>query len=167
MAIKINTMVGTNKGISNQLYVRIATYTINKTGFLKIGLEYFMREEDAKLPESEIVSKNLRCYNMQIDDNVIIPLGKLDKKILKVRKPKTTIEEVTETSYIKDDEGKTQVITKTVPKHITKEVEVEEEVNVKVPYIDLLKNVDVFEFAYNVLREKLIGLYGKENIEDC
>jgi hypothetical protein len=167
MAIKINTLVGTNKGISNQTYVRISNYMISKSGFLKIGLEIFMNEEHSKLPESEIVSKNLRCYNMQIDDNLIIPLGKLDKKIAKIRKPKTTIEDVTETTYIKDDNGKTQVITKTVPKHITKEVEVEEEISVKVPYIDLLKNIDVFEFAYKALKEKLISFYGEENIEDC
>ena len=89
------------------------------------------------------------------------------RKLFKIRKPKTTIEDVTETTYIKDDNGKTQVITKTVPKHITKEVEVEEEISVKVPYIDLLKNVDVFEFAYKALKEKLISFYGEENIEDC
>jgi hypothetical protein len=167
MALKINTLVGTNKGISDRIYVRIATYQINKTGFLRAGLEIFMNEEHSKLPDSEIVSKNLRCYNTQIDDNIIIPLGRLDKKILKIKKPKTTVEEVTETSYIKDDEGKTQVITKTVPKHITREVEAEEEISVKVPYIDLLKNIDVFEFTYKQLKEKLIQLYGEENIEDC
>jgi hypothetical protein len=167
MAIRINTLVGTNKGISDRIYVRIATYQISKIGFLRANLEIFMNEEHSKLPESEIVSKNLRCYNTQIDDHIIIPLGRLDKKILKIRKPKTTVEDVTETSYIKDDEGKTQVITKTVPKHITREVEAEEEVSVKVPYIDLLKNIDVFEFTYKQLKQKLIELYGEENIEDC
>jgi hypothetical protein len=167
MALKINTLVGTNKGISDRTYVRIDTYQISKMGFLRAGLEIFMNEEHSKLPESEIVSKNLRCYNTQIDDHILIPLGRLDKKILKIKKPKTTIEEVTETSYIKDDEGKTQVITKTVPKHITREIEAEEEISVKVPYIDLLKNIDVFEFAYKQLKEKLIQLYGEENIEDC
>jgi len=167
MALKINTLVGTNKGISDRIYVRIDTYQISRMGFLRAGLEIFMNEEHSKLPESEIVSKNLRCYNTQIDDHILIPLGRLDKKILKIKKPKTTVEEVTETSYIKDDEGKTQVITKTVPKHITREVEAEEEISVKVPYIDLLKNIDVFEFAYKQLKEKLIQLYGEENIEDC
>ena len=167
MALKINTLIGTNKGISNKAYIRIATYQISKAGFLRANLEIFMDEEHSKLPESEIVTKNLRCFNAQIDDNIIIPLGRLDKKLIKVRKPKTTIEEVTETSYVKDDEGKTQVITKTVPKHITREVEAEEEISVKVPYIDLLKNVDVFEFAYKALKEKLTELYGEGNIEDC
>lgn len=167
MALKINTLVGTNKGISDRTYVRITTYQISKLGFLRAGLEIFMNEEHSKLPESEIVSKNLRCYNTQMDDHILIPLGRLEKKLIKIKKPKTTIEEVTETSYIKDDEGKTQVITKTVPKHITREQEAEEEISVKVPYIDLLKNVDVFEFAYKQLKEKLIQLYGEENIEDC
>ena len=55
MAIKINTLVGTNKGISNQTYVRISNYIISKSGFLKISLEIFMNEEHSKLPESEIV----------------------------------------------------------------------------------------------------------------
>jgi hypothetical protein len=167
MALKINTQVGTNKGITNELYVRIAVYQINKIGFLRANLELFMNEDDSKLPESEIASRNLRCYNSQIDDHIIIPLGKLDEKLIKVRKPHTTIEEVTETSYIKGEDGKMEVVTKTVPKHITREMEVEEKLSVKVPYIDLIKNADVFEFTYVILKNKLISLYGEENIEDC
>ena len=167
MALKVNTQVGTNKGITNELYVRISVYQINKVGFLRGNLELFMNEDDSKLPESEITSRNLRCYNSQIDDHVIIPLGKLGEKTLKVRKPHTTIEEVTETSYVKGEDGKMEVITKTVPKHITREMEVEEKLSVKVPYIDLIKNVDVFEFTYTILKDKLISLYGEENIEDC
>lgn len=58
MAIKIATEIGTSQGITNEAYVRIYRYVIDRNkGALELYVNVFKSEESAKLLETNISSR--------------------------------------------------------------------------------------------------------------
>lgn len=58
MAIKINTTIGTSHGITDEAYVRIYRYVIDRNkGALEVYVNVFKSEADAQLIETSISSR--------------------------------------------------------------------------------------------------------------
>ena len=58
MAIKINTTIGTSQGITDEAYVRIYRYVIDRNkGNLELYVNVFKNEETARLVETSISSR--------------------------------------------------------------------------------------------------------------
>lgn len=58
MAIKINGTIGTSQGITNEAYVRIYRYVVDRNkGALELYVNVFKNEEQARLVETSIASR--------------------------------------------------------------------------------------------------------------
>lgn len=58
MAIKINGTIGTSQGVTNEAYVRIYRYVIDRNkGALELYVNVFKNEEQARLVETSIASR--------------------------------------------------------------------------------------------------------------
>lgn len=143
MALKITSQIGTDKGITSEAYVRIANYQLSKFGSANFNLEIFQSEEDA-VPVSGIMPGMMagQARNQQIGESIYVLLTKQVEETISV--PQLGL----------DEEGNPlpnvdQVITKTVPD------------------LSSAEGVDIFAFGYSHLKDKLVGLFGEENIVDC
>jgi hypothetical protein len=164
MALKITTQIGTNRGITSEAYLRIVNYQISKLGYLQLNTQMFLSEEIASTPIDQIVA-GMECFNTDIQNSLKIPLTQtLTRTVTK----NILVDEEKEMKIpIMDENGNftNQFRTETTPLKVQRETEVEEEYQV----IDLsiIKNQDIFAFGYAKLKEKLIEIYGAENIVDC
>jgi hypothetical protein len=58
MAIKINTTIGTSQGVTDEAYVRIYRYVVDRNkGALELYVNVFKSEEEANLIETSIASR--------------------------------------------------------------------------------------------------------------
>ena len=58
MAIKINGTIGTSQGITNEAYVRIYRYVVDRNkGALELYVNVFKNEEQARLVETSLASR--------------------------------------------------------------------------------------------------------------
>lgn len=58
MAIRINGTIGTSQGVTNEAYVRIYRYVIDRNkGALELYVNVFKNEEQARLVETSIASR--------------------------------------------------------------------------------------------------------------
>ena len=137
MAFKINKAIGTDAGIITGVYVRIASYEINKTGRVNFSLDIF-ENQDASIIESPQIPT--------------IHPNKLQSREIGLSLELDMAEKV---KY-----------TKTITKQVDGvDTEMEEEFTKKVADISVFENKTIFEVGYEKLGEKLIALYGAENIE--
>lgn len=164
MALKITKEIGTNRGITNNAYIRIHGYEISKQGFLKLNLQMYQNEEDAivKVGETPLFKES---FSLEIGSTFIIPLVKTLTR--QVEKDVFVEEEYEKSIPLMDEnnkftgEFKTELAIQKVPKKMM----VEEEYGV--PDLSLLVGADIFEFGYSALKVKLIQLFGAENVVDC
>lgn len=60
MAIRLNTQIGTSGGITNQTYIRISSYLIDKTNLVvRFNLEIFNQESDKNNRDNLVTNKQI------------------------------------------------------------------------------------------------------------
>ena len=157
MAFKINKTILTDKGETNEAYVRFSRYDVQKNGDVTFFIEMFMSQREV-LDAMPTPNNPNACKNAAIGDIIYIDMK---KKVKILTKNKITTEVLVPEE--KDADGN---IIKLAHKTY-KEEEVEEESEIAVPDMTPLTNGTIFAFAYDKLKEKLVSLYGEENIEEC
>lgn len=155
MAFKINKTIYTDKGETNEAYVRFSKYEIDKVGEARFSIEIFLSDREVLEPVPGIFNANA-CKNDQIGQVINVRL----KKIIMVDAPsKRTVE--TEIPAVLDEDG---AIITPARKEYTEE-DVVDRVEKSVPDLTPLTNGTIFEYAYEQLKQKLISLYGEDFIE--
>lgn len=159
MAIKILAPIGTDRGITNEAYVRIADYQVSKYGSASFRIELFQAQADSvSTGMYPMPVGNGMARNQQIGDNLWVALT---KEVEATRTVQRNVEVVTEA--VLDSEG--EVIT---PASRTWEMQdVEETYTATVPDLTALEDETIFEFAYGKLKVKLADLFGAGNVVDC
>lgn len=159
MALKITTQIGTDKGITSEAYVRIADYQVSKYGSANFRVELFQTQEDS-------VSNNTypatiggsQARNQQIGDNLWVALT---QEVEATRTIQRSVEVVTPAVLAEDGTIET-------PESRTWEMQdVEETYTATAPDLSALEDGTIFAFAYGKLKEKLVTLFGAENVVDC
>jgi hypothetical protein len=157
MAIKITTQIGTDKGITNEAYVRIADYQVSKHGSASFRIELFSKQEDASPVSGPTMGTN-QARNQQIGESIWVALT---KQVDATRTVKQNVEVLTDA--VLDSNG--DVVT---PSSSTWELQdVEETYSKTAPDLSPLETGTIFAFGYTKLKEKLTDLFGAENIVDC
>jgi hypothetical protein len=158
MALKIITQIGTDKGITSEAYVRIADYQVSKYGSANFRIELFESKPEVHISGPIAQTMTTQARNQQIGDNMWVELSKevattsIVNKLVRVFVQTVLAEDGT-------------VIT---PGTDTWEnQDVEETYMVKTPDLSPLETTTIFEFGYSHLKEKLVSLFGAENIVDC
>jgi hypothetical protein len=155
MAFKINKTILTDKGETNEAYVRFSKYEIDKIGEALFYIEIFLSDREVLEPVAGIFNSNA-CKNDQIGQAIRVSL----KKTIMVDAPsKRTVE--TEIPAVLDEDG---AIVTPARKQYTEE-DVVDRVEKAIPDMTPLTNGTIFEYAYEQLRQKLISLYGEDFIE--
>ena len=72
MALKITIPIGTDKGITDEAYVRISSYNLQKGGSATFQIEILQNESIAK--EANVMQIPNLAKNAQIGDMIWIPL---------------------------------------------------------------------------------------------
>jgi hypothetical protein len=160
MAIKILVPIGTDKGITSEAYVRIADYQVSKYGSASFRIELFQAQADSVIDKN--ISPSPMGYgmarNQEIGDSVWVAMT---KEVEATRTVQRSVEVVTE--EVLDGEG--EVITSASSKWEMQDVE--ETYTSIVPDLTPLEDETIFEFGYAKLKDKLVGLFGAENVIDC
>ncbi len=160
MALKITTQIGTDKGITSEAYVRIADYQVSKYGSASFRIELFQSQADSVNNNgmSPMPLSGGQARNQQIGDSLWVAMT---KEVEATRTVQRNVEVLTDA--VLDSEG--EVIT---PASSTWEMQdVEEEYTKTVPDLSALEDGTIFAFAYGKLKEKLVTLFGAENVVDC
>jgi hypothetical protein len=153
MAIKITAQIGTDLGITNEAYLRITNYQIQKGGFANFQTQLFLNEEEASSTSALYpapMSMNI-ARNQQIGDNLYVDLRVPSQSIVyrTVSTPSQSIDESGSITY-------TNV-----------ETQVSESVTVMVPDFTAVEASNIFEFGYAKLKEKVAEVFGTGSYEDC
>lgn len=161
MGLKITTQIGTDKGITSEAYVRISTYNVSKYGYADFQLELFQSQSEAENAQkigSKLVLHSIFSKNYEIGDCLNV---KLEKPVEKTRKVLKSVPY--EIPAVLDADGKevTPAMTQ------SKMEEVDETYTTNVPDLSSAENSNIFKFGYDKLKEKLISLYGEENVVNC
>ena len=163
MGLKITTQIGTNKGLTSSAYVRISNYEISKTGYVQLNLQIYQNEEDANQPPLETpIFKE--CSSFEIGSFLKIPIMKELTRTVKVNQLFDEVQTVllpklnADGTLGEDEEREITV-------KVTREVDVEQ--TYEAPDMSIVENQDIFTFGYTKLKEKLVSLFGNENIVDC
>jgi hypothetical protein len=170
MALKITSEIGTDQGITNEAYVRIVNYNINKAGTANFALQLFNSEAaaTASVFVNAPVAGNSVARNAQIGDTFTVALTKEVPTIHIVQKSVPTEVEVTEEVITPGTEGQeptTELVTKKIIQSVLTDVE---ETTVKiVPDLSSLEGVDIFTFGYSKLKTRLEELFGEGNVVNC
>jgi len=173
MALKITSEIGTDQGITNEAYVRIVNYNINKTGSANFALQLFNSEAAATAmsvgsPLAGTFSNGI-ARNVQIGDQFQVALTKEVSEKITVQRSIPTEVEVTEEVIVPPTEEGGEQTTELVTKKVIQSVltDVEETKITIVPDLSPLADTDIFTFAYGKLKEKLVELFGAGNVLDC
>jgi hypothetical protein len=169
MALKITSEIGTDQGITNEAYVRIVNYNINKGGQANFALQVFNSEATATALSLNIpAGSGVVAKNAKIGESFHVALTKEVATTYTVSRPVPTEVEVTEEVIVPGVDGEpdtTETITKTVIQTVMTDVE---ETTVKiVPDMTPVIGVDVFAFGYGKLKPHLESLFGEGNVVDC
>lgn len=170
MALKITVPIGTDRGITSEAYVRITDYIISKSGSASFRLEIFQSQEEASTDANSIIpSVGMSSRNIQIGERFSVSL--LVEKQIKVPTVSSTVvyepveRKVADT---KDENGNALTFkTVTVVEQKVQTKNVEELSTIKVVDLSPLVGVDIFNFGYSNLKEKLSDIFGAENVVDC
>jgi hypothetical protein len=171
MALKITTQIGTDKGITSEAYVRIADYQISKYGSANFRIEIYQSQADAPVAGGSMYPSPIMggtARNQQIGESLWISLTKQEIRTSVVKRmvPVQVSEEV-QVPGPADEEGNPTTVTQTVTRTEMQEQDVEEGITVTLPDLSSAEDVDVFEFGYGKLKEKLVELFGADNVVDC
>lgn len=169
MALKITSQIGTDKGITSEAYVRIADYQISKFGSANLRIELFQSQADVPISGQSIPNPmGGSARNQQIGENLWIPLTKQVEETRTVKRmmPVQVTEEVQVPGPL-DEEGNPTTVTQNVTRTEMQEQDVEETITKTVPDLSSVEDKDVFEFGYGKLKEKLVSLFGADNVVDC
>lgn len=170
MALKITSEIGTDQGITNEAYVRIVNYNINKGGQASFALQLFnsAAEASANYLSGPAGPASTVAKNAKIGEVFTVALTKEVPTTYTVTKSVPTEVEVTEEINVPGVDGApdtTELVTKTIIQSVMTEVE---ETSVKiVPDMSSVEGVDVFTFGYGQLKTKLESLFGEGNVVDC
>ena len=167
MALKIIKSIGTDKGITNEAYVRIADYQISKSGHASFRIQLFLNETEATTSQNGMPGEMGQARNQQIGEYISVQLTKEVEETLTRTVTKPLEAEVTRTRTVTAEDG-----TETTEEYTTTEMvptEVEEEYSVKKIVADLssAEGVDIFAFGYSHLKEKLVSLFTASKVVDC
>lgn len=167
MALKITKKIGTDMGITNEAYIRIVNYNINKNGVANFALQTFMSAADAEAITTSLPGSAGTVKNVAIGDHFIVNLLKEEQGIQRVMRPIQKEVEVEQTVTTMDEDGNpvTELVVEKVMQTIMEEVE--ETYPIFVPDFTSLKEQDLFSFAYGKLKEKLALEFGKTYVVDC
>lgn len=172
MALKILSQIGTDRGITSEGYLRIADYTLGKNGcYASFRLQLFMTEADSvtqPLTTAPYVpaNKEARCqligeslyHSFQVETEVDTTCTRMIPT--QVQKEQTSV--------VKDPvTGEDKTVTQTIT--VTEMVEESYPCKQKVVSCDFssVQGVDIFSFGYTLLKEKMKGIFGAENVVDC
>jgi hypothetical protein len=168
MALKITKSIGTDKGITNEAYVRIADYQISKSGNANFRIQLYMNEADAT-PASASMGPmgGDQARNQAIGEYLSVPLTKQVDEV-KTRTMMRPVEtEVTRTRTVTNEAGEEVSEEYTVTEYSTEEVTEEYTVTNTVPDLSSAEGVDIFAFGYSHLKAKLVSLFSAAKVEDC
>ena len=169
MALKITTQIGTDKGITSEAYVRIADYQISKSGYANLRIELYQSEADAASagPNSPSPMGGHLARNQQVGESLWIPLNKQVQEVKTIKRmmPVQVTEEI-QVPGPNDEEGNPTTTTQTITRSEMQEQDVEETLVKTVPDLSSVEDKDVFEFGYGKLKEKLVSLFGADNVVD-
>jgi len=168
MALRITTSIVTDRGITDQAYVRIADYQISKYGSANFRVELFQSEEDATPATSYPGMGGGVARNQQIGESLYVALTKqVEETITVKRMVPVQVEFEEEAVGPLDSDGNPTSTTVTRTRTEMQEQDVEETITKTVPDLASAEGVDVFEFGYGHLKMKLEGLFGADNVVDC
>ena len=156
MGLKIVAQLGTDHGITSEAYVRIADYQVSKYGSANFRVELFLNQADTASTGGPMWGGQAR--NQQIGESVGV---QMTKEVEATRTVQQRVQVVTE--EVLDSEG--EIIT---PAGTTWEMQDVEETYMKtVPDLSALEDGTIFAFGYAKLKDKLVELFGAENVVDC
>ena len=144
MALKITTQIGTDRGITNEAYIRISDYQISKpAASATFRIEIYQSQPE----EGEITGFGSSSKNQQIGDALYVSF----------MKPVETTVTGTRIVYV----GDTPEDKQPVEESYTETVIVQE--------LDLseVEASNIFAFGYVKLKVKLQELFGAGNVVDC
>ena len=168
MALKITKSIGTDKGITNEAYVRIADYQISKSGNANFRIQLYLNETDATPSNSSMGPTGTdQARNQAIGEYLSIPMTK-EVTETKTRTMMQPVEkDVVKTRTITNEAGEEVSEEYTVKEYTTEEVTSEYTVTLTVPDLSSAEGVDIFAFGYSHLKAKLVSLFGAAKVEDC
>jgi hypothetical protein len=160
MALKVTKSIGTNRGITQNAYIRIADYQISKSGSANFRIQLYMDEAAAK---ENSMMMGAQAQNIEIGESLNVSLMKEVEETYTYTQTVQEEKEVVKTYTNDAGEEVSETVKEMVP--VEKEMTGTRKSNV----IDLspLQGVDIFAYAYGKLKEKLISLYGATKVEDC
>ena len=167
MALKIIKSIGTDKGITNEAYVRIADYQISKSGNANFRIELFLNAADATANQTGMPGSYNQARNQEIGEYLSVPLTKEVEEVLTRTVVNPVETEVTKTRTVTAEDGTETTEEYTVMEMIPTEVEEEYTVTKTVPDLSSAENVDIFAFGYTHLKAKLVKLFTASKVEDC
>lgn len=141
MALKITTQIGTDRGITNEAYIRISDYQISKPG---ASATFRIEIYQSQPTEGETYGFGTFARNQQIGDALYVSFMKPVEK---------TVTSTRITGYTEAQEPIEESFTETVT----------------VQELDLsaAEATNIFAFGYAKLKEKLQELFGAGNVIDC
>jgi hypothetical protein len=165
MALTINTPIGTDRGLANNAYVRINEYRVLKTGECIFDVHIYKTKEDAIIADSNIATygkaNHLTCTSLEIGKEVRVDLSREIVKTVTIPTETPTTAVVTKTIG-SGDRMKSYTVTES-------SIEIKNntfETTLKIADWTTLENHNIFEFGYSMLKDKLVQLYGDENVID-
>lgn len=167
MALKITKSIGTDKGITNEAYVRISDYQISKGGIANFRIQLFLNQSEATPIDNNMFSyeQNI-ARNQQIGDYLSIPLNKEVEKTLTRKVFRAVETEVTRTRTVVAEDGTESTEEYTATEFVNTEVDEDYTVTVTVPDLSSAEGVDIFAFGYGHLKAKLVSLFTAAKVED-
>jgi hypothetical protein len=152
MAVKITTNIGTDLGITNEAYVRIADYNISKNGGgANFRIEIFQSEEQiSPSPGTMYAGGGRTARNQQIGENIYVSLWRsVETEVTRTR----AVAGTSGTSGTSGFQQQTEEYQETV---ITQELD-----------LSAVEATNIFAFGYSELKKKLKELFGDSNVVDC
>ena len=168
MALKITKSIGTDKGITNEAYVRIADYQISKSGHANFRIQLFMSEADATAtPNAMAPIDGGQARNQAIGEYLSIPMTKQVEEVKTRTMMQPTLQDVVRTRTVTNEAGEEVSEEYTVQEYVTEEVTEEYTITLTVPDLSSAEGVDIFAFGYSHLKAKLVSLFTAAKVEDC
>ena len=150
MAVKITTNIGTDRGITNEAYVRIADYNLSKNGGgANFRLEIFQSQEDSSTSAGSMTTGHA-ARNQQIGETLYVSFWKSVETTVTKTRPTMP---VMGTSGESGSEPGMEEYQETVT---TQELD-----------FSAAEATNIFAFGYSELKKKLKTLFGDSNVVDC
>lgn len=165
MALIVNTPIGTDRGLANNAYIRINEYRVVKTGECIFDIHIYKTKEEAVIADSNIgtygKANHLTCMSLEIGKEIRVDLSREIVKTVTVPKETPTTAIVTKTIG-SGDRMKSYTVSEST-------IEMQNhtyETTLKVPDWTTMEAHNIFEFGYSMLKDRLVKLYGEENVVD-